>query len=166
MQIKAGAWEGAIRGAAAIWSPLIRRPKRVSNDLMYIADWLPTLVSAANIGSKVQIGKIDGVDMWPSISGETTKNDNNGNNRAEVLVNIDPIFNYSAIRRGDFKYVLGTVGNGEEWYGETGRIENAIDEGQSPFYDPDHVLMSKVGTAISGLLTAKQVYTWLCFKNL
>ncbi|XP_014208813.1 arylsulfatase I-like [Copidosoma floridanum] len=152
--IKASAWEGAVRGAAAVWSPLIRRPKRVSNDLMYIADWLPTLLSAAGLRSNVPPGKIDGVNMWPAITGESPAA---GNARAEVLVNIDPIFNYSAIRRGDFKYILGTVGNGEDWYGETGRTEDAEQEGRSPAYDPETVLMSKAGTAISGLLTAKQV---------
>ena len=91
--------------------------------------------------------------MWPSISGEAVA----PAVRGEILVNIDPIFNYSAIRRGDFKYVLGSVGNGEEWYGETGRPENGEAEGRSPKYDPEIVMMSKAGTAIAGLMTARQV---------
>jgi arylsulfatase B len=149
-QIKASAWEGAVRGAAAVWSPLIRHPKRVSNDLMYIADWLPTLASLAGVDPKPDL---DGTNMWPSISGDSP----NPNARGEVLVNIDPIFNYSAIRRGDFKYVLGSVGNGDAWYGESGRPGARSTEGPSPNYDPETVLMSKAGTAISGLLTANQV---------
>lgn len=126
---------------------------------MYIADWLPTLLTAAGLPRSSLAGRIDGVDMWPSISGEPAAAPVHlqGSPRSEVLVNIDPIFNYSAIRRGEFKYVLGSVGNGEEWYGETGRPEEAEIEGRSPAYDPEAVLMSKAGMAISGLLTAKQV---------
>lgn len=126
---------------------------------MYISDWLPTLLSAAGLRSQVTLPQIDGVDMWPSISGEVDQSP-----RAEVLVNIDPLFNYSAIRRGDFKYVLGSVDNGDEWYGETGREEDKQVEGDNPKYDPENVLMSKTGTAISGLLTARQV-RWFFFSQ-
>lgn len=39
---------------AAIWSPLIKKAKRVSNQMMFMSDWLPTLLSAAGMleGSK------------------------------------------------------------------------------------------------------------------
>lgn len=47
MQMKNSAWEGAMRCAAAIWSPLIKKPQRVSGQLMHISDWLPTFFSAA-----------------------------------------------------------------------------------------------------------------------
>ncbi|XP_014227795.1 arylsulfatase B-like isoform X1 [Trichogramma pretiosum] len=154
--IKASAWEGAVRGAAAIWSPLIERPKRVHDELVYVADWLPTLLSAAGLldsDAASPLEGIDGFNMWPSISGVTGSEPSP---RSEVLVNIDPIFNYSAIRRGDFKYVLGSVGNGDAWYGETGRPEQAEQEGPSPSYDPELVLRSRAGTAISGALTSKQ----------
>lgn len=46
-QAKNSGWEGGMRNIAAIWSPLIKNPKRVSNNLMHISDWLPTLFSAA-----------------------------------------------------------------------------------------------------------------------
>lgn len=45
--MKNSPWEGAMRCAAAIWSPLIKKPQRVSNHLMHISDWLPTFYSAA-----------------------------------------------------------------------------------------------------------------------
>lgn len=47
--MKNSPWEGAVRGAAAIWSPLIKQPQRVSNRLMHISDWLPTFYSAAGM---------------------------------------------------------------------------------------------------------------------
>lgn len=120
---------------------------------MSIVDWLPTLLSASGLRDIIRVStSIDGVDQWPAISGVSPSPP-----RSEILINIDPIYNYSAIRRGEFKYVLGTVGNGEDWYGETGRPENHGAEGASPTYDPETVLMSKAGTAIAGLLTAKQV---------
>ena len=38
---------GGVRAAGLIWSPLISAHSRVSNQLFQIADWLPTLYSAA-----------------------------------------------------------------------------------------------------------------------
>ncbi|KAG0419570.1 hypothetical protein HPB47_004013 [Ixodes persulcatus] len=40
-------WEGGLRTTAFIWSPLLEKNRRVSNQMMHIADWLPTLYSAA-----------------------------------------------------------------------------------------------------------------------
>ncbi|XP_043483335.1 arylsulfatase B-like isoform X2 [Leptopilina heterotoma] len=148
--IKETPWEGAVRGVAAIWSPLIENPKRVSNHLMHIADWLPTLYSAAGLDPK-NLGTIDGHDLWSTLV--TEKN----NPRSEILINIDEIANYAAIRRGDFKYVIGSTKNGELWYGETGREEEQQIEGCLPTYNPQEILMSKAGVAISGAITSKQI---------
>ncbi|KAH9370114.1 hypothetical protein HPB48_011281 [Haemaphysalis longicornis] len=40
-------WEGGTRAAAFIWSPLLRKRRRVSPQMMHISDWLPTLYHAA-----------------------------------------------------------------------------------------------------------------------
>ena len=46
--MKAAMWEGGVRGAAAVWSPLLKRsPGEVTSNMMVIEDWLPTLVEAA-----------------------------------------------------------------------------------------------------------------------
>jgi hypothetical protein len=49
-----------------------------------------------------ELGKIDGIDMW------TTLSENLPSPRIEILHNIDPIEDYAALRRGDWKYVTGT----------------------------------------------------------
>ncbi len=41
-QQKESPWEGAMRSAAAIWSPLLQNRERTSNQLFHISDWLPT----------------------------------------------------------------------------------------------------------------------------
>ncbi|CAN8023315.1 unnamed protein product [Ixodes persulcatus] len=40
-------WEGGTRGSAFIWSPLLNQNRRVSDQMLHITDWLPTLYSAA-----------------------------------------------------------------------------------------------------------------------
>ena len=105
------------------------------------------------------LGNIDGMDLWSTIVSE--KN----NPRSEVLINIDEIENYAAIRRGDFKYVIGSVKNGEFWYGETGRPEQEEIEGISPEYKPQEILMSRAGIAISGVITSEQVKDIRAFRK-
>ncbi|KAL1442903.1 hypothetical protein MTO96_030562 [Rhipicephalus appendiculatus] len=41
-----------------------------------------------------------------------------GSPRSEVLLNIDPLWNMSALRVGPYKYIYGTYHNGDfdEWY--------------------------------------------------
>ncbi|KAH8030610.1 hypothetical protein HPB51_010441 [Rhipicephalus microplus] len=107
---KANHWEGGVRGIALVWSPMIRQP-RVSRQLMHVSDWLPTLYSAAG-GNVEDLGDIDGVDMWRSLV------TGHGSPRSEVLHNIDPIWNMSALRVGRYKYLNGTYGDGryDGWY--------------------------------------------------
>lgn len=46
--VKNTLWEGGVRGAGLIWSPLIKQPMRVSNQMIHISDWFPTLLAIAN----------------------------------------------------------------------------------------------------------------------
>lgn len=45
--VKNTLWEGGVRGAALLWSPLLEKPSRVSTETMHIVDWLPTLYNIA-----------------------------------------------------------------------------------------------------------------------
>ena len=42
-------WEGGVKGAAFVWSPLLKTAPRVSEQMMNVQDWLPTLYEAAGL---------------------------------------------------------------------------------------------------------------------
>jgi arylsulfatase A-like enzyme len=65
-------WEGGCRVVAAIYSPLIKSPQRVSHELMHVTDLLPTLAAIANI--TIKDSSIDGVNQWETISIGEDKN--------------------------------------------------------------------------------------------
>lgn len=45
--VKNTLWEGGVRGAGLLWSPLIKKNQRLAKQTMHISDWLPTLYAAA-----------------------------------------------------------------------------------------------------------------------
>ena len=45
--LKATYWEGGMRATGFIWSPLLKKGKRVSNQMMHVTDWLPTIIHIA-----------------------------------------------------------------------------------------------------------------------
>ncbi|XP_052129485.1 arylsulfatase I-like [Frankliniella occidentalis] len=144
--MKESPWEGGVRGVAALWSPRLAAPGRVSNALLHVSDWLPTLLSAAGANASA-LPLLDGVDQWDALTrGGPSR-------RLEVLHNIDDIDKYAALRRGDWKYVTGTTHEGEadHWFGEQGRGV------QNPPYPLDAVLHSKAGAALAGLGAAMQI---------
>ncbi|KAG0411975.1 hypothetical protein HPB47_010889 [Ixodes persulcatus] len=98
-------WEGGVRGAAFVWSPLLSKSGRLSKQLMHITDWLPTFYSAAG-GNVSTLGNIDGKDMWEALSQDLESP------RQEVLINIDPTENTSALIVGRHKVVLGSFDEG------------------------------------------------------
>lgn len=100
LQLKFSLFEGAVRGAACIYSPLINQQSRVSTQLFHITDWLPTLYSAAG-GNPSDLKQLDGVDQWPAI--KTMKM----GKRKSVLVNIRNEKNEAAALMGNYKLVRG-----------------------------------------------------------
>lgn len=75
-------FEGGVHGVACVFSPLIKQKARIINDLFHMTDWLPTLYSAAG-GNTADLGVIDGVNQWPTISR------GNFGKRNSLLVNIE-----------------------------------------------------------------------------
>ncbi|XP_076368527.1 arylsulfatase B-like isoform X1 [Tachypleus tridentatus] len=120
--VKFTLWEGGIRGAAFIWSPLLRKKGIVSTQMMHICDWLPTLYYAAG-GNPADLGPLDGYNMWKVLS------DNTPSPRKEILHNIDPVVDVGALRIEDYKIIYGTGNFQDEWdgwYGPSGREPKSL----------------------------------------
>ena len=100
-----------MRGTAFVHSALLARSQYVQDNLMHVTDWLPTLYEAAG-GDTSHLGSIDGFGVWDMLSNQ------GGPIRKEVLHNIDPIGNFSALRIGDYKLVMGDISHGyyDSWY--------------------------------------------------
>ena len=114
---KASLWEGGIRTVGFVHSQLIQKPQRIYRGLMHVSDWFPTLAHLAQ--APVEGLPLDGNNQWMSISEGTPSL------RKEVLHNIDSfdVFwgtpdgyshcSQAALRRGDWKLLLGCPGNGD-----------------------------------------------------
>ncbi|KAK8754965.1 hypothetical protein V5799_002336 [Amblyomma americanum] len=98
--IKGTVWEGGIRGTAFVWSPRLKVTRRVSNQLMHITDWLPTLYSAAG-GDVQNLGSLDGTDMWHALSTGAPSP------RTEALLEFNTETEIAALRYLNYKIVLG-----------------------------------------------------------
>lgn len=116
--VKATLWEGGIRGAGFVHSPLLSTKGRVSMDLMHVTDWLPTLYSAAG-GDIHDLNKIDGFDMWQTLVSESTDSP-----RVEILHNIDPVSGAAAYRFGKWKLIENMSLAWSGWYSPPGLDDN------------------------------------------
>ncbi|XP_011689848.1 PREDICTED: arylsulfatase B-like isoform X3 [Wasmannia auropunctata] len=88
--LKLSLFEGGVRGAACVYSPLIDHSSRVSTHLFHIADWLPTLYSAAG-GNSSDLKQLDGIDQWSAIKRVKSAE------RRSILLNIMQEENEAAI---------------------------------------------------------------------
>ncbi|XP_015114107.1 arylsulfatase B [Diachasma alloeum] len=136
--LKSSFYEGAVHGVACVYSPLIRNPGRIVDDLVHMTDWLPTLYSAAG-GNDKDLGIIDGVNQWPTIErGESGR-------RKSLLVNIDETVNREAAIIGRYKLLKkGAMPYYDGYYGDN------VDDGDSsaPSYNLDAVMASPSSQAI------------------
>ncbi len=133
-------FEGGTRGTGFIWSPLLEKRERVSNDLIGLVDWLPTLVSAG--GGNVDSEGLDGMNHWKElISGSPLK-------RTELLHNINVVSGSSSITVGNFKVMRTRNDEGESdhisnrWYGQ---------DIKPKMYDIDKLFASKSAKALQEL---------------
>ncbi|XP_035786416.1 arylsulfatase B-like [Anopheles albimanus] len=138
--VKNTLWEGGVRGAAFIWSPLLRKRHLVSQQTMQVCDWLPTLYEAAGGNLSALPQELDGISVWKELNtGEPTA-------RIEILHNIDDIWQSAALTVGSWKIVKGTHYNGtwDGWYGPAGTRKEAA-------YPLDDILNSTAGRVLSKL---------------
>lgn len=114
------AWEGGVHAPALIWSPLFSGLQGSTyNNLFHVSDWLPTLYQLAGGLPTDMEDDIDGSSHLDGLTGGTERP------RNELLINIDPVDNFSAIIEGDFKLVKGRAFGGisDKWYPIPGKIE-------------------------------------------
>ncbi|XP_029838419.4 arylsulfatase B-like [Ixodes scapularis] len=111
-------WEGGVHVPGIIWSPLFSGMRGIDyTHIFHVSDWLPTLYQLAG-GNPSDLGDIDGISHLDSLSRQSETP------RKELLINIDPIENASAIIEGHFKLVSGVVKGGvlDEWFQVPGNI--------------------------------------------
>ena len=93
-----------------ISSPLLKKQGYVSNHMIHVCDWLPTLYTAAGGDSSV-MKNLDGFNIWEDLS------NNKKVKRKEILHNIDPKDRFAGLRVGDYKILVGNVGmSWDGWY--------------------------------------------------
>ncbi|XP_078346464.1 arylsulfatase B-like [Oculina patagonica] len=115
--VKATLWEGGVRGAAFVHSPLLASKGRVSMDLLHVTDWLPTLYSLAG-GDASKLRNVDGYDVWDTLSSGKSSP------RQELLHNVHTSGGEAAMRYGQWKILVnaGKAWNG--WYPPPGYEES------------------------------------------
>ena len=137
--LKSTLWEGGARGTGFVWSPLLRHSRYTSHHLMHISDWLPTLMHVVtNNSHDFHLPKsLDGIDEWDVLS-----NNLKASQRNEILYNIEPGANASALRVGDMKLIFASHGSTRQydgWYPtDEGRRDKdgTVLEGPYVPYDP------------------------------
>lgn len=138
-QMKDTSYEGGVRGVACVFSPLINSRARVSEQMMHITDWLPTLWSAAG-GNLTDLKEIDGLDQWPTILDADVKSP-----REKTLIDLDDIRGFESAIIGRFKLVRGARNSCQHCYGDSG------DDPSYRAYQAEEVLSSPTGRAINRL---------------
>jgi len=76
-------YEGGVRGVGFVHSPLLEVTGVENKSLMYITDWLATLLSVAGLENSIP-SNLDSFNMWPSISKNNTESPRN-----EIVLNLD-----------------------------------------------------------------------------
>ncbi|XP_029177441.1 arylsulfatase B-like isoform X2 [Nylanderia fulva] len=139
--LKFSLFEGAVRGVACIYSPLIEYSSRVSSQLFHITDWLPTLYSAAG-GNPNDLKQLDGIDQWSVLQSAR----DGKSIRKSILLNIDEKENSAAALIGHYKLVKDNS-EYQKYYNYSGN--NPL----YPKYNATNVLSSSAASAIASIST-------------
>nr|CAD7402130.1 unnamed protein product [Timema cristinae] len=157
-------WEGGVRVPGFIWSPLLQQTPRVSNQMMHITDWLPTLYTAAGrftlqptcewfsfatalrereqeaSGGIPPLDGLDGVDQWEALVYDLPSP------RREVLLNINEKTRTAAVRYQNYKLIIGSTNPAyNEYFGANWAAAAA------PPYNASAVTGSPAGVAVAQL---------------
>ncbi|XP_068987005.1 arylsulfatase I-like isoform X1 [Bombus flavifrons] len=135
-------FEGGVRGVACVYSPAIKNPSRISNQLIHVTDWLPTFYSAAGGNLEDLEENLDGVDQWATIVSEKKTR------RKNVLLNIDEKHALSGALMGRYKLINGANLTYGDYYGDSGTSESY------PEYNVSNVLHSAAGSALASVSNA------------
>merc|ERR1712088_1292460 len=103
---------GGTRAVTFVHAPhLTEKTGYVSNSLVHITDWMPTLLSAAGYsGSASSDLSLDGVNQWETLTrGEEGK-------RTEMVYNLKMGPMSGALRVGKHKIIFGKMYNKQGWY--------------------------------------------------
>ena len=76
-------YEGGVRGVGFVHSPLSRRKGEVEEGLVYITDWMATILSAASI--KLPAG-LDSENLWPLL------NEGGKSPRTDIILSLDQVY--------------------------------------------------------------------------
>ncbi|CAG2171308.1 unnamed protein product [Oppiella nova] len=96
-------FEGGVRVPAFIWSPLLNKSGYVSDAMIHVTDLLPTVLDAINSTGIHDEANIYGVSQWSTLSNQKRPV------RWEIIHNVDPVWNMSAIRWYDWKLVQSPI---------------------------------------------------------
>ncbi|KAL9983621.1 hypothetical protein ACROYT_G005820 [Oculina patagonica] len=96
-------WEGGVKGVGFVYTTndLIKKKNRVCTGLIDATDWAATLYHLGGGDADLITARTDGKNVWETISNDAPSP------RDEVLHNIDPRRHFAAIRKGNFKLVIG-----------------------------------------------------------
>ncbi|KAB0799282.1 hypothetical protein PPYR_07162 [Photinus pyralis] len=149
--MKATLYEGGVRVPAVLYYGKLKTNATINNQLMHITDLLPTLYAAAG-GNTRDLGTIDGVDQWPTISGGSKSP------RSSALLDINEVALHSAVisHGGRYKLVNGSVLN--PTFGRDGYYGYDTSLTNNPPYDADLVLDSETNRVIDKGLTKKKLF--------
>ncbi|VVC38318.1 Alkaline-phosphatase-like, core domain,Alkaline phosphatase-like, alpha/beta/alpha,Sulfatase, N- [Cinara cedri] len=136
--VKNTLWQGGVKSASLIWTPRFQQNPRVSQQLMHITDWLPTLYSAAGGNPGYLPKDMDGLDQWMSLTMDLPSR------RNYLLLNIDEKLRYAGIVKDNWKLIVGSTANGslDGFFGTT--------RPRVP-YNATAVVYSHVGRALARL---------------
>ena len=104
-------FEGGTKAPTFIHAPhILKHSRAVSNNLVHITDWMPTILSMAGYaGNPSNDLSLDGIDQWKAINDHVSVRD-------EMVYNlkVGPIS--GAVRIGPHKIIFGKKFNKQGWY--------------------------------------------------